>query len=67
MIEDLKHRGFWVTAYYINQRRSDLIAYYFGTPEDGGAVYAWDSKDLANKIIESHRTHLKKKIKKYTK
>lgn len=67
MIEDLKHRGFWVTAYYINQRRSDLIAYYFGTPEDGGAVYAWDSRDLASKIIESHRTHLKKKIKKYTK
>ena len=67
MIDDLKKRWFGVTAYYINDRRSTLIEYYFGTPQDGGAVYAWDSNELSKKIIESHKTHLKKKINKYTK
>lgn len=67
MIEELKKHWFWVTAYYINDSRSDLIDYYFGTPENGGAVYAWDSQDLAKKIIEAHKTHLKKKIRKYMK
>ena len=67
MIDDLKKRWFGVTAYYINDRRSTLIEYYFGTPQDGGAVYAWDSGELSKKIIESHKTHLKKKINKYTK
>lgn len=67
MIDNLKSRGFWVTAYYINNSRSDLIDYYFGNPENGGAVYAWNSKDLAKKIIEAHKTHLMKKIKRYIK
>lgn len=67
MIDDLKKRWFGVTAYYINSRWSSLIDYYFGRPEDGGAVYAWDSKELSKEIIEAHKTHLKKKIKKYTK
>jgi len=67
MIEDLKTRWFGVTAYYINNGRSNLIQYYFGTPQDGGAVYAWDSGELSKKIIEAHKTHLKKKIKKYVK
>ena len=62
MIEDLKKRWFWVTAYYINNSRSSLIDYYFGRPEDGGAVYAWDSGELSKKIIEAHKTHLKKKF-----
>ncbi len=67
MIEDLRHRGFWVTAYYINNRWSDLLEYHFWKPEDWGAVYAWDSKELSKEIIEAHKTHLKKKIKKYMK
>jgi hypothetical protein len=67
MIDDLKKRWFWVTAYYINNTWSNLIAYYFGTPQDGGAVYAWDSKELSKDIVEAHKTHLKKKIKKYMK
>lgn len=67
MIEDLRRRGFWVTAYYINDKRSSLIDYYFGKPEDWNAVYAWDSKELSKEIIEAHKTHLKKKIKKYMK
>lgn len=67
MIEDLKKRWFGVTAYYINNGRSNLIQYYFGTPQDGGAVYAWDSGELSKKIIEAHKTHLKKKIRKYIK
>lgn len=67
MIDDLKKRWFWVTAYYINDSRSNLIGYYFWTQENWWAVYAWDSKDLAKKIIEAHKTHLKKKISKYTK
>lgn len=67
MIEDLKKRWFGVTAYYINDGWSNLIQYYFGTPQDGGAVYAWDSGELSKKIIEAHKTHLKKKIRKYIK
>ena len=67
MIDRLKQSGFWVTAYYINDSWSNLIDYYFGKPEDWGAVYALDSKELAMKIIEAHKTHLKKKIKKYIK
>jgi hypothetical protein len=67
MIEDLKHRGFWVTAYYINTRWSDLFEYHFGIPEGWGTIYAWDARELSKEIIEAHKTHLKKKIKKYTK
>ena len=69
MIDDLKKRKFWVTAYYINQewRKMPLIEYYFWTPEDWWAVYAWDAADLSKKIIESHRTHLKKKINRFIK
>jgi hypothetical protein len=67
MIEDLRHRGFWVTAYYINNRWSDLLEYHFWKTEDWWTIYAWDSKELSKEIIEAHKTHLKKKIKKYTK
>ena len=67
MIEDLRKRWFWVTAYYVNDRWSSLIDYHFWTPEDWGAVYAWDSKELSKEIIEAHKTHLKKKIRKYIK
>ena len=67
MIEDLRHRGFWVTAYYINTRWSDLFEYHFGIPEGWGTIYAWDARELSKEIIEAHKTHLKKKIKKYTK
>ena len=67
MIEDLKRRWFGVTAYYINDSRSRLIDYYFGSESDWWAVYAWSSKDLSKEIIEAHKTHLKKKIKKYMK
>ena len=67
MIEDLKRRWFWVTAYYINNSRSRLIDYYFGSQADWWAVYAWSSKELSKEIIEAHKTHLKKKIKKYMK
>lgn len=67
MVDDLKRRWFWITAYYINNSRSNLIEYYFWTQENWWAVYAWNSKDLAKKIVEAHKTHLKKKISKYTK
>ena len=67
MIDDLKKRWFGVTAYYINNRHSSLIDYYFGNESDGGAVYALSSKELSKDIIEAHKTHLKKKIKKYMK
>ena len=67
MINDLRHRGFWVTAYYINTRWSDLFEYHFGIPEGWGTIYAWDARELSKEIIEAHKTHLKKKIKKYTK
>jgi hypothetical protein len=56
-----------VTAYYINNSRSRLIDYYFGNEVDWWAVYAWSSKELSKEIIEAHKTHLKKKIKKYMK
>ena len=67
MIEDLRHRGFWVTAYYINNRWSDLLEYHFWKPSDWGTIYAWNSNELSKEIIEAHKTHLKKKIKKYMK
>jgi hypothetical protein len=67
MIEDLKRRWFGLTAYYINDSRSRLIDYYFGSQADWWAVYAWSSKELSKEIIEAHKTHLKKKIKKYMK
>ena len=67
MIDDLKKRWFWVTAYYINDSWSNLIGYYFGSPSDWWAVYAWSSKELSKEIVESHKTHLKKKIRKYMK
>lgn len=67
MIEDLRRRGFWVTAYYVNNRWSRLFEYHFWIPEGWGTIYAWDSKELSKEIIEAHKTHLKKKIKKYTK
>ena len=67
MIDDLKNRWFGVTAYYINDTRSRLIDYYFGSEADGWAVYAWSSKELSKEIVEAHKTHLKKKIKKYMK
>lgn len=68
-IEDLRRRWFWVTAYYINNAREKmpLIEYYFWTVENWWAVYAKWVKDLWVKIIESHKTNLKKKIKKYMK
>jgi len=67
MIEDLRHRGFWVTAYYVSNDWSDLLEYHFWDPEGWGTVYAWDSKELSKEIIEAHKTHLKKKIRKYIK
>ena len=67
MIDDLRHRGFWVTAYYINNAWSNLLEYHFWVPEGWGTVYAWDSKELSKEIIEAHKTHLKKKINKYIK
>ena len=67
MIEDLRHRGFWVTAYYVSNRWSRLFECHFWIPEGWGTIYAWDSKELSKEIIEAHKTHLKKKIKKYTK
>jgi hypothetical protein len=44
-----------------------LITYYFGSPEDGGAVYAKDVWDLSNKIVNSHRTRLSHIISKFIK
>ena len=67
MIEDLKHRGFWVTAYYVNDSWSRLCEYYFWAPENWWTIYAGDSKALSTKIIEAHKTHLAKQIKKYVK
>ena len=67
MIEDLRHRGFWVTAYYVSNDWSDLLEYHFWDPEGWGTIYAWDSKELSKEIIEAHKTHLKKKIRKYIK
>ena len=67
MIDDLKRRWFGVTAYYINDSRSRLIDYYFGSESDWWAVYARSSKELSKEIIEAHKTHLKKKIRKYMK
>ena len=58
-----------VTAYYINNAREKmpLINYYFGSPEDGGAVYAGDVEDLSSKIVNSHRTRLSHIISKFIK
>lgn len=69
MIDDLKKTWFGVTAYYINreERKMPLISYYFGTEENGWAIYAGDTKELSSKIIESHRKHLKNSINKYIK
>ena len=67
MIEELRKRGFWVTAYYVNNEWSRLLEYHFWTPEGWGTVYAWNSKELSKEIIEAHKTHLRKKIKKYMK
>ena len=67
MIDDLRHRGFWVTAYYINNTWSNLLEYHFWIPEEWGTIYAWNSKELSKEIIEAHKTHLKKKINKYIK
>jgi hypothetical protein len=69
MIQDMKKRGFGVTAYYINkeERKMPLISYYFWNEENGWAVYAGDSQELSKKIIESHRKHLKNVIAKYVK
>ena len=69
LIQDLKKSGMGVTAYYINnsQQKMPLINYYFGSPEDGGAVYAKDVEDLSSKIVNAHRTHLSRIISKFIK
>ena len=66
-IDDLKKRGFWVTAYYINEDRTPLLWYYFWEKDWEEVVYARWCKDLSKSIIESHRNHLRFKIKKYMK
>ena len=66
-IDDLKRRGFWVTAYYINDERTPLLWYYFWEKNWEEVVYAKWCKELSKSIIESHRKHLNKKIRKYIK
>lgn len=66
-IDDLKKRGFWVTAYYINDERTELLWYYFWKKVWEDVVYARWCKELSKDIIESHRKHLKQKIAKYMK
>ena len=66
-IDDLKRRGFWVTAYYINDERTPLLWYYFWEKDWEEVVYARWCKELSKSIIESHRNHLKRKINKYIK
>lgn len=66
-IDDLKKRGFWVTAYYINNERTPLLWYYFWENEWEDVVYARWCKELSKNIIESHRKHLRLKIGKYMK
>lgn len=66
-IDDLKKRGFWVTAYYINDERTPLLWYYFWENEWEDVVYARWCKELSKNIIESHRKHLRLKIWKYMK
>ncbi len=66
-IDDLKKRWFWVTAYYINSQRTPLLWYYFWEKDWEEVVYARWCQELSKSIIESHRNHLKRKIKKYMK
>lgn len=66
-IDDLRKRWFWVTAYYINDRWTPLLWYYFGEKEWEEVVYARWCKELSKSIIESHRKHLQGKIRKFMK
>lgn len=66
-IDDLKQRGFGVTAYYINAGRTPLLWYYFWEKDWEEVVYARWCQELSKNIIESHRKHLKRKIGKYMK
>ncbi len=69
LIQELKRSWMGVTAYYINnaKEKMPLISYYFGSPEDGGAVYAWDVEDLSSKIVNAHRNKLSHIIAKFIK
>lgn len=69
LIQELRRSWMGVTAYYINnsEKKMPLINYYFGSPEDGWAVYAGDVQDLSSKIVNSHRTRLSHIISKFIK
>ena len=64
-INDFKKNWFWVTAYYINDKKTPLLWYYFWEKEWEDVVYAKWCQELSQNIIESHKKHLKMKIRRY--